>query len=447
LNKIAIINSPVHEHKDKKNKEDYLPPLGLGIIATNLEKHNKIIFIDPFKDDLSLQELIENIVKEKYEFVCINIFTTNYKVVRKIVESLKINIHWIIGGIATRALYSMIFKWDTHNPIDIVYGDGELIVKDIIKDQIKIEPFSSSDNRRYFIVDTKSEYFVKDISGEKLNRNYFKNESEINFFGEEEVAIYTSRGCPYNCSFCVAASSLNREINQVRRKSPLSVIEEIKDLQNKHPKLKSVRILDDLFLYTKDSFQDAIKIFKIFNLSWRSMCHIQSIVKVDVDILKKIRNSGCRELFIGIESGSPEILEKINKKNDISTILESLEKVFSSGIDVKGYFILGFPDESEIQMRETINLAQKIKDLAMKYKTKFRTSVFQYRPYLGTLLCDEIIRVRKISPEQILEDTKESNEINKSVRNKSFNFDSGNYSCVSDELLMRLIKEMENLNG
>lgn len=447
MSKIAIINSPVYEHKDERNKEDYLPPLGLAIIATNLENYNEIIFIDPFKEDFSLQELIENIVKEKYDFACINIFTTNYKVVRKIVESLKINIHWIIGGIATRALYPMIFKWDTHNPIDVVYGDGELIVQDIIKNQVRIKPSSISDNRRYFIIDKKSEYFVKDISGEKLNRDYFKNDSEINYFGEEEVAIYTSRGCPYNCSFCVAASSLNKEINQVRRKSPLSVIEEIKDLQSKHSKLKSVRILDDLFLYTKQSFLDAIKIFKTFNLSWRSMCHIQSIAKVDIDIMKKIKSCGCRELFIGIESGSPEILEKINKKNEIKIILESIEKVFIAGIDVKGYFILGFPDETDIQMRETIHLAQKIKNIATKYKTTFRISVFQYRPYLGTSLCDEIIRDRKLTPEYILENIKESDEINTNVRNKSFNFDSGNYSCVSDDQLMELIKEMGKING
>ncbi len=303
MKKVVIINSPLFEEKDSNNNnEDYLPPLGLGIIYSAIEHKFDVTFIDSLADNLGVKDVISILKNRKANFACINIFTTNFSLIKKIVEEVKTKIHWVIGGISTKSLYNEIFKWETDNQIDIVYGDGEIITEEIINSSHAIEPYDKEEKRRFFLIEPCSQYYVKDISNEILNRSIFKHEPQINFFEEKEICIYTSRGCPYNCAYCVAAHRRNKELgNTIRRKSGDSIVLELENIKKQYPDVVAIRILDDLFLFEEDNFQNAICIFNKFNFSWRAMCHIKSIVKVDDQTLENIAKSGCKELFVGIE--------------------------------------------------------------------------------------------------------------------------------------------------
>lgn len=445
MKKIIAINSPIFEDKDPKNNEDYLPPLGIGIIVSSLDEYN-VEFVDSIAENLSLKEVLLKINSIKPDFTLINIFTTNFLLVKKIVENVTINTHWIIGGLSTKSLYREIFNWKTKNFVDIIYGDGELIVTDIINSSLQEQPINKDGLKRYFLISKYSKYYVKDISNEKLNRHLFKNEPQINIYGEPEISIYTSRGCPYNCAYCVAASSRNRELGKIRRKNINSVINELDNIKKIYPEVTAIRVLDDLFLSNKRNFNEAVSIFNRFDFNWRAMCHIKSINSIEDEILRKIKESGCKELFIGIESGSPKILKRIHKTDNIDTILKSVERVLKIGINVKGYFICGFPNETNNDLRKTYELAKKLTDLGKKHKGIFRNSTFQFRPYYGTELYDDIVEVNNIPKESILYKVKISYSINENVRNKSFNFDSGNYSSISDKELNNYIKKMNDLN-
>lgn len=356
MKKIIVINSPIFENEDGKNNEDYLPPLGLGIIITSIDYYD-VEFIDSIGDNLGLMKIITTINKIKPNYVFTNIFTTNFQLVKKIVESVNIITHWVIGGLSTKSLYKEIFKWKTQNIIDIIYGDGELIVRDIVKSSVKESPFETSNsNKRYFLIDPSSNYYVRDISNEKLNREIFKNEPQINIYGELEICIYTSRGCPFNCAYCVAANSRNLELGKIRRKTMNGIISELNSIRSMHHEVKAIRILDDLFLSNKKSFDDAVSIFNKFDYKWRAMCHIKSIDNVEDHTLSKIMNSGCKELFIGIESGSSRILKKIQKTHHVEVIKKSVKRVLKLGINVKGYFICVFPSETNDELKKTYEL-------------------------------------------------------------------------------------------
>ena len=125
-------------------------------------------------------------------------------------------------------------------------------------------------------------------------------------------------------------------------------------------------------------------------VKWRGMVHALSLVN-SLDKIGKLRDCNCRELFMGIESGSNKIREKINKLGTIDEILTVATGILRNGIDLKGYFILGFPGEGESDFRLTLTLALAIKDIADKTNATFRTSVFQFRPYHGTKLYNELI--------------------------------------------------------
>jgi anaerobic magnesium-protoporphyrin IX monomethyl ester cyclase len=159
--------------------------------------------------------------------------------------------------------------------------------------------------------------------------------------------------------------------------------------------------------------------------------------------LHALKRSGCSELFIGIESGSPTILRAIHKTHDIGKIEQNLGNVLRAGINLKGYFIYGFPDETADDMEATYRLAERLMNAAAKTEARFRTSVFQYRPYHGTEIFHDLERagiatqVMSVEPDPAL---------SAMVGRLQFNFHSGNYSSTTDELVRDYIYRTIDLN-
>ena len=169
------------------------------------------------------------------------------------------------------------------------------------------------------------------------------------------------------------------------------------------------------------------------------MAHVLSL-KGSIDKLRDLFDSGCRELFIGIEAGSPRVRKQINKLGTREDIVKVIYHVLEQGIDVKGYFIYGFPDETEEDYCATFDLAKELKSISLKTKGNFRTSVFQFRPYHGTRLYNElIVKYGKI-------DECEPNEsISSAIGRSQFNFKSGNYSATTEDVMNQYITWTQNL--
>lgn len=439
-----VINSPLFRERNPLYDEDSLPPIGLGYIATVLNKNGiDVKLIDAVYQQIALADLINIVNSFKPTFIASNIFTTNYELVKDFVESVGFETHFILGGLSTKQLFKDILTWDTNNPIDIITGDGELITLDIVKDELKDIPSVIQGNRRVFRVDEASHYIVKDISKIPLDRSFFQNEPVCHPLGFLESNIITSRGCVYNCTFCAAARSLNKDY-PVREKSEVSIIEELKDIQRNYPNVNSIRVLDDLFLKGSATVQKAINVFSKFELQWRAMAHVMTFNAVDDQKMSLLKKSGCFELFIGIESGSPEVLRAINKTHNIDLILNNLSKVFRAGINMKGYFIYGFPGETKEDMDKTFALASQLKEISIKHGVNFRTSTFQYRPYHGTQIYHDLesqgqnLLVEQIAPNPSLSAL---------VGRLQFNFHSGNFSGVDNQTLLDYIYRTMNLNG
>lgn len=444
--KILIINSPLFRDKNPLYDEDSLPPIGLGIIATELQSQGfDVELIDAVAFNISVEELINTVNDKKPAFICANIFTTNFQLVNEFVEAIQIKTHFILGGLSTKDLFKEIAHWKTNNPIDIVHGDGEKIIVDITLNSIKELPTNSILNRRFFTVDMYSIYYVKNISEEKLDRSFFKNEPTQHPLGFTEANLVTSRGCIYNCAFCAAASSINRPLG-IREKSAMSIILEVKHLINIYPGLQSIRILDDLFLKNSKTIDKAIEVFKNFKLQWRSMAHVETFKNIDENKIKELKASGCSELFIGIESGSPKILKQIHKTNDIDRIKERITLLLKNGINVKGYFIFGFPGETEEDFKMTYELAAHLKDVSLRNGSVFRSSVFQYRPYHGTELYHEIQENEKQIVNKILPVTP-NEELSELVGRLQFNFHSGNFSAAPLQVVQEYIYKTSNLDS
>jgi len=435
MSKIMLINSPLFRNKISGYSEDSLPPLGLGYIATELQKKEiDVNLIDSVSNNIPLDELISLIESEKPEFTGLNIFSTNFELVKEIVEKVKINTHFLIGGQITKSTYEKITNFNCNNNIDIIIGDGENITPDIILNNLKENPTYSINNKRVFNIDRNSIYFQKNICNTEINRSFFKNEPILNKFGYKEANIITSRGCIHNCAFCGAAKSINKEV-PVRIKTEESIGKEVDYLIRYYSGLKSIRVLDDLFLRKVEDIEKANNIFgnKVY---WRTMAHALSFYGADKKDFELLFKSGCNEVFIGIESGSKKTLKSINKPHDLDYMEKTIVNLLKAGVNVKGYFIYGFPGETMEDMSETYNFAHKLKK--NNFLGNFNVSVFQFRPYHGTILYEKLINRDNLSFDR-------NTELNLD-RRLQFNFQAGNFSEVSDEILGKYIKKTMDLN-
>jgi anaerobic magnesium-protoporphyrin IX monomethyl ester cyclase len=218
----------------------------------------------------------------------------------------------------------------------------------------------------------------------------------------------------------------------VRERSTNSIIEELFDIKSKYPETNSIRILDDLFLKNNKSLIKAINIYSKFDFQWRSMAHIKTFNNTSQVILAKLKESGCNELFIGIESGSPRILKSINKTHDLNLIINNFKKIFQAKINVKAYFIYGFPDEKLNDMQMTYNLVCKLKEMSIEYGSHFRPSIFQFRPYHGTIIYNKL---KRKYPKMDIGKISHNNNLTTLIGRRQINFRGNNYSKVSLKII------------
>lgn len=438
MKKFVLINSPLFWERTNE-EEEYLSPLGLGYIATYLKKVGlEVLLLDSVKERLGVEDILKQVSEIKPEFVGINVFTQNYELVQYIIEKMSIQCECFVGGQVVKSIYETILDWKTSNKVNIIIGEGELIIPAIVLENCKEKPIEHLDNKFVYKVDMNSQYFPEDISKIYLDRSFLKDEIINNHYGEKEAAIITSRGCAYDCAFCGGARGLNKDIS-IRMKDVESVKHEIAEICDLYPDLKSIRILDDLFLRNETSISQAADIFQEFSqLHWRGMVHVLSLIKC-LDKIQLLKNCNCKELFVGIESGSNTIRKRINKLGDISSVISVIRELLIHGIDVKGYFMYGFLDETQEDMEETYKLACELRNISEKCEGSFRPSVFQFRPYHGTRLYNEILEKGIDIP---------NCHYNSSYTLKGrsqFNFCSGNYSRVPDEILEEYIVKTQKI--
>ncbi len=169
------------------------------------------------------------------------------------------------------------------------------------------------------------------------------------------INIITSRGCPYQCTFC----DKNSFGNGYRQRSPENMVKEIKYLRDTFS-VREIAFVDDTFLLNKERIYRLFELLDRENIKFHWTC-MSFINNIDIELLKYIKDKGCWHISFGIESGDREILKTIRK----NITLEKCERVISwcrqLKIKTKGFFILGHPGETRETIERTIDFASKLK--------------------------------------------------------------------------------------
>ncbi len=360
-----------------------LPPQGLCIIAAVLrQKGFEPVIIDATAEKLGYKETLTRIKSFLPAlFVGMGVYYVAEGTVGRLAKALKkINpdLPIVVGGGHISILGEKVME--RHPQFDIaVFGEGEETIVDVAKALSQSRPLGNLKG----VVCRQGGKIIKNSP-----RPFLKNLDKIPFpawdllpditryytpAGDSlkrwpSTGLVTSRGCPGTCFFC----NRNSFGTHVRQNSPDYVIAEIKDLQKKY-NIKDIYFQDDTFVANRKWVVKFCRLLirEKLDLTWA--CHGR-VDFVDLPLLKLMKKAGCWQMAFGLESGSQQVLDAINKRTTVKQNYQALQYCRRAGLSTKGLFMIGAFGEN----LETINVTKQF--LKKAYLTDIHITFFTVIP-------------------------------------------------------------------
>ena len=209
--------------------------------------------------------------------------------------------------------------------------------------------------------------FIKEYLNEK---DYFFSPATY-----PEIQIFTGRGCPYHCNYCVYPQVMHG--HKYRLRSPQNVVDEFKYIAKNFPDVKEIVIEDDTFTASRERVEEICNLLiqSKLNKRFRWLCNAR-VNTVDLSLMKMMKKAGCRLIIPGIESGNQQILNNIKKGTKIEQYEPYVRNAKKAGILIHACYMVGNEGETKETMQDTLKLALKLNTDTAQF--------FPLMPYPGT---------------------------------------------------------------
>ena len=181
-----------------------------------------------------------------------------------------------------------------------------------------------------------------------------------------EIQIFTGRGCPFHCYFCLYPQTMHGHTYRFR--SPKNVVAEFEYIAENFPQVKEVVIEDDTFTADKQRVLEICRLLIEKGVNKKLQWMANARVTLDYETMAQMHKAGCRLLLPGFESGNQQILNNIRKGTKVDQFKPFVDNARKAGMQVHGCFIFGNRGETRETMEETLKVALTLKlDTAQFY--------------------------------------------------------------------------------
>jgi anaerobic magnesium-protoporphyrin IX monomethyl ester cyclase len=171
--------------------------------------------------------------------------------------------------------------------------------------------------------------------------------------GRSTVPVLTSRGCPFDCSFCSVTGMFGKKY---RFRSTENILAELRQYDSRK---NVIFFYDDNFTANRKRTKELLEgmIREQFKFKWTTQ--VRADVAKDVELVKLMKRAGCHTLYIGFETVNPDSLEEMKKKQTVEEITQAVKVLRKHRIHIHGMFVLGFDQDDWKTVKKTVRFAKK----------------------------------------------------------------------------------------
>ncbi|OLN29405.1 B12-binding domain-containing radical SAM protein [Desulfosporosinus metallidurans] len=394
--------------------------LGIAYLTASLRDNGiSVAIVDAYARNMDYEEVLREIASYSPRLVG---FTSTYRsypeavIIAESVKNIASGVHITIGGEHVTYAANEILN-ETTLFDSIVLGEGEVTIVELFKaissgnDLASVQGLSYRKNGQIF----KNNYCLP-ISD--LDTIPFPARDTLDYCIENHkpglIGILGSRGCAFNCSFCNANEffSLGTKPSW-RKRSPKNIVDELEYIyKNYYDKglYKLIYFYDATFVYPNPSGRQWVReiceeiIKRDIHVTFEINCRADSFTGIDDDLVPLLKKAGLKSVFVGLESGSEDVLSHYNKKVSVNQNIYVMEILKRHGIQstTNGFIMLnpfitlnGLKDSAnfllkveqctywnlsqKIQLFPGINLTKDLKNMGLLLDTYKHTEVYAYK--------------------------------------------------------------------
>lgn len=348
--------------KPKTDLHVVIPPVSFLYLAGHLREHN-LKLVDAHNSNLSNERIVREVEEFNPDIICFSGLSgeINYSLdlARKISSVVKAKI--VFGGVHTTNCAHEILR---NSYVDFIFrAESEIPFAEFVDKLEKGGDYTQISNLGY---KKNGKLFFNGIKLYDFNKINMPAWDLIDLRKYPKLVInkkvpsapiFTSRGCPFSCTFC-SSKTINGKGFRIRDIN--KVIEELKYLKETQG-IKEFHIFDENFTLIRQrviNFCNRL-IEEKLDLIWNCPNGIR-IDTLDDGLLQKMKEAGCYAMSLPVDFGTQRMLDVVNKQTSLKRILEIIPLVEKNNIKATCFFIIGHPEESDEDIKETIRISKTL---------------------------------------------------------------------------------------
>lgn len=356
-----IIHSPSRWSEGVRNRGRWFAyyPWELAYCSSLLKRHTShhVKFVDGCLERLNYKRYFEKIAEERPDWLVIESATRMIDENLNLAKEVKKRLGTKIIFVGHHA--SVFPEYILHEGIDFVcIGEYEYTVLEIVQGKDVRDILGLYPNKRRPFLDIDKLPWPEDEDVSRLSYG-IPGEPSSEYL---EIQMYASRGCPRSCNFCVARNVYYSHSNW-RPRDISNIIDEIKYLRNKYPKMEGIFFDEEEHNVSKDfilKFTAAIIENRLQDLHYEAMCDIRAL---DREMMAAMHEAGYYKIRVGIETINQGVGLRSSKELDINNVIQKLKEAKEIGLKTYGTFMMGMPGSSkEIDLKTSLYIENMILD-------------------------------------------------------------------------------------